>query len=317
MPPEIQDWEGRIGRRVTLRDLHILLAVVRSGSMAKAAAQLSMSQSSISESIAHLEDAVRVRLLDRSPQGITPTIYADVLLKRGHAVFDELKQGIKDIEFLADPTTGEIRVGCPEILSYGILPLAIDRLSRRHPRIAVRVFQIDTESLEFDLLQQREVDLVITRMSRSYTDQDLDTEVLFGDSWRVIVGIESEWARWRKGALRHLVDAPWVLPPTPVVRQVVNEVFESQGLKAPAQQVTGHSIQLRLRLVSTGRFVSIVTDWIVHEYSKRWGLKALPIEFPVSPLPWSLVTLKNRTVGPAVRLFVDALRDVAVNRAAP
>src|SRR5262245_46203300 len=230
MPPEIQDWEGRIGRRVTLRDLHILLAVVRSGSMAKAAAQLSMSQSSISESIAHLEDAVRVRLLDRSPQGITPTIYADVLLKRGHAVFDELKQGIKDIEFLADPTTGEIRVGCPEILSYGILPLAIDRLSRRHPRIAVRVFQIDTESLEFDLLQQREVDFVITRMARSHTDPDLDIEVLFDDSWRVIVGMESEWARGRTRMLQHLVDAPWILPPTRAVRQAVDGAFESQGL---------------------------------------------------------------------------------------
>jgi DNA-binding transcriptional LysR family regulator len=315
MPPEIQDWEGRIGRRVTLRDLHILLAVVRSGSMAKAAVQLSMSQSSISESIAHLEDAVRVRLLDRSPQGITPTIYADVLLKRGHAVFDELKQGLKDIEFLADPTTGEIRVGCPEILSYGILPLAIERLSRRHPRIAVRVFQIDTESLEFDLLHQREVDFVITRMARSHTDQELDIEVLFDDSWRVIVGSESDWAR-RKATLSDLVDAPWILPPTPVVRQVVSEAFESQGLAAPAQRVTGHSIQLRLRLVSAGRFVSVVTDWIVHEYSKRWGLKALPIDVPAKPPPWSLVTLKHRTIGPAARLFVDALREVVANRAA-
>ena len=87
------DWESRIGRRVRLRDLHILSAVVRWGSMAKAASHLAMSQSAVSEAIAHLEDALRVRLLDRGPQGIEPTIYADALLKRGNVVFDELNAG--------------------------------------------------------------------------------------------------------------------------------------------------------------------------------------------------------------------------------
>ena len=67
----------------------------------------------VSEAIASLENALRVRLLDRSPRGIEPTIYARALLKRGDVVFDELKQGIRDIEFLADPTAGEVRIGCP------------------------------------------------------------------------------------------------------------------------------------------------------------------------------------------------------------
>src|SRR5215475_8136595 len=104
------DWESRIGRRVTLRDLHILMAVVRQGGMAKAASHLGTSQSVVSEAIANLEGALRVRLLDRNPRGIVPTLYAQALLKRGNAVFDELKQGVKDIEFLADPSTGEVRV---------------------------------------------------------------------------------------------------------------------------------------------------------------------------------------------------------------
>ena len=164
MPRRTQDWDSRIGRRVTLRDLHILSAVVHWGSMAKAASHLAMSQSAVSEGIAHLEDALRVRLLDRSARGIEPTIYANVLLKRGHAVFDELKQGIKDIEFLSDPNAGEVRIGCAEMLSYGLLPAVIDRLSRRHPQVAVRIVHLDTESLEFQVLQERTVDFVIARI---------------------------------------------------------------------------------------------------------------------------------------------------------
>ena len=114
-------WENRVGRRVRLRDLHILSAVVQWGSMAKAAKHLSMTQPAVSDAVATLEDALRVRLLDRTSKGVEPTIYANALLKRGHVIFDELRQGIRDIEFLANPTVGEVHVGCSETLMTGIL----------------------------------------------------------------------------------------------------------------------------------------------------------------------------------------------------
>ncbi|HEV7390312.1 MAG TPA: LysR family transcriptional regulator, partial [Burkholderiales bacterium] len=105
-----QYWDSRIGRRLKLRDLHIFFAVVHWGSMAKAAKHLGMSQPAVSKIIADMEAALRVRLLDRGSRGVEPTVYAHALLKRGHVVFDELRQGISDIEFLSNPTAGEIRV---------------------------------------------------------------------------------------------------------------------------------------------------------------------------------------------------------------
>src|SRR3954447_911656 len=109
MPRKI-DWESQIGRRLRLRDLHVFHMVVQHRSMAKAAVQLSVSQPTVSEVIADLEHALGVRLLERSPQGVEPTVYGNALLKRSIAVFDELKQSVRDIEYLADPTTGEIRI---------------------------------------------------------------------------------------------------------------------------------------------------------------------------------------------------------------
>ena len=53
-------WTDRIGKRLKLRDLHILLAVAKSGSMGKAAAELAISQPSISKAIADVEHASRV-----------------------------------------------------------------------------------------------------------------------------------------------------------------------------------------------------------------------------------------------------------------
>src|SRR6266446_10485475 len=135
MAPTQPDWEDRIGRRLKLRDLHVLAEVVLYGSMAKAATHLSMSQPAVSEAISSLEKAVGIRLLDRHAQGVGATPYADVLIRRTRAVFDELRQGVQEIEFLSNPTVGEIRIACPEFVAAGLLPRAIAEIVGRYPGV--------------------------------------------------------------------------------------------------------------------------------------------------------------------------------------
>src|ERR1700716_1387596 len=105
--------EEQVGRRLKFRDLQVLFAVVQSGSMAGAASQLGLTQPAVSDIVANLEQMFAVRLFDRNPRGVEPTIYGRALLKRGRAAFDELRQGIKDIDFLSDPKVGELKIGCP------------------------------------------------------------------------------------------------------------------------------------------------------------------------------------------------------------
>jgi len=69
------NWDSRIGRRVRLRDLHVLFAAVQQGSMARAGVHLGMSQSAVSQAIAALEQALEVPLLDRTPRGVELTLY--------------------------------------------------------------------------------------------------------------------------------------------------------------------------------------------------------------------------------------------------
>src|SRR5882757_4349195 len=181
MNKRVLHWESRIGRSLRLRDLHILFAVAQYGSMAKAAKHLGISQPSISEAIADLENTVGVRLLDRSPQGASTTIYGDALLRRGRAAFDELRQGIRDIEFLADPTVGELRIASPETLTAGFLPAVIERMSRKYPGIVFHVVQANTVTLEFRELRERSVDLALARLTQPLASDDLHAETLFND----------------------------------------------------------------------------------------------------------------------------------------
>src|SRR4051812_12849871 len=134
MPQPIMEWESRISRRVRLRDLYILSAVADAGrGMAKAAIGLRMSQPSVSEAIANLESALRVRLLDRSPRGAEPTSYANVLLRRGRIVFDELNQGVRILNSWRTPRSARSTLDIPKIW----LP-ALSQLSSLTCRVAIQ-----------------------------------------------------------------------------------------------------------------------------------------------------------------------------------
>src|SRR5258708_13066467 len=95
----------QISRRLKLRQLNVLVAVVRWGSMAKAAEHLAISQPVVSKAIADLESTLGVRLLDRHPQGVEPTLYGRALLKPSVAIFDDLRPTVRKTELLPHPTS--------------------------------------------------------------------------------------------------------------------------------------------------------------------------------------------------------------------
>ncbi len=210
------DWDSRIGRRLRLRDLHVFFAVVHSGSMAKAAAHLRVTHPAVSRAIGDLEAALEVRLLERSPQGVTPTIYGNALLKCGAAVFDELRLGVANIEFLSDPTVGEIRFGCHEGVAAALLPPIMKRFSNQYPRVALRMEQIGVvgAALELPSLHQRLIDFAMVRLSKPLADQEvadeLHLQILFNDRLAVVAARHSRWARRRKIDLAELITEPWI-----------------------------------------------------------------------------------------------------------
>src|SRR5215468_9819074 len=179
----------RIGRRMKLQDLHVLMTVMQAGSMGKAAHRLNISQPAVSRSIAELEHALGVRLLERRRQGIEATEYGRALLDCGVAVFDDLRQGVKNIEFLADPTSGEVRIGNTLTSSTSFIAAVIDRLSRRYPRIVFHVVPAGPDTLCREL-KERNLDLVIAREGGPSKDEQFAFETLYDDSFVVLAGAQ-------------------------------------------------------------------------------------------------------------------------------
>ena len=305
----------RIGNRMKLQDLHVLMTVVQAGSMGKAAQILNTTQPNISRSIGELEQALGVRLLDRHRQGIEPTKYGRALLDCGAAVFDDLRQGVKNIAFLADPAAGELRIGTTTFLAASFVSALVDRLSRRYPRIVFHLVTGYTETLHRELAE-RNVDLLIIRGSGPIADPRYDFEFLFDDSYVVAAGAQNQWVRRRRIEIAELVNELWVLPPPDsVIGSIVMDAFRASGLDYPRVSVVTDCPHMRISLLATGRFVTIFPASAFRFLTKRSELKVLPVELPMARVPNGIVTLKNRTLSPVAQLFIDCAREVAKIRA--
>jgi DNA-binding transcriptional LysR family regulator len=267
------------------------MAVARHGSMNKAARELRLSQPAVSGIITTLEHAIGERLLDRNNQGVEPTRYGKALLKRSLVVFDELKQGIREIEHLADPTVGELRIGCIDSIASTMLPRIIETFAERYPQVVLHVDRVLTTDVDLMKLRGRSLDLVLVRYYAPFApdSSDLDIETLLEDYLVVVCGRRS--------------------------RFVLTDAFRSAGLEPPNVFLYTFSVELRTKLVATGRYIAAFARSVIQPEAER-SLRILPIAFGPRQWPIVLITLKRRALNPVAQRFIEHLRDCTKNIAA-
>jgi DNA-binding transcriptional LysR family regulator len=302
----------RVSRRLKLRDLHTLVTVVQRGSMAKAAAELACTQAAVSKTIADMERTLGVRLLDRNPRGVAPTMFGRTLLKWGDGVFEDLRHAVREIDSLADPSSGEVWIGGTTVMVEGLLPYAIDSFSRANPRIRFHLTIAPNTAYHYDELRARKLDFLIGRIPRQSDGQsDLATEMLFEEPQMVVAGKSSRWAKQRRLRLADLIDEPWVLPrPEYIAWSSIQEAFQASGLSAPRYAITSSSLGFTKAMLDTGRYLGVFPRSLLHFAPHRFECKVLPVEWPVVPPPVGIVALRNRTMPPAAALFIAHTREL-------
>jgi DNA-binding transcriptional LysR family regulator len=276
--------------------------------MGGASSELGVSQPVISKAIADLERALGIKLLDRSPQGVEPTMYGRALIRCGMAVFDDLRRGVKEVEFLSDPTAGELRIGCTEPLAPGLISAVVGRLSQKYPRAEFHVVPGDTLSLQNRELRQRNIELAIVPTTGLAPERDVSIETIFDDFHVIMAGHESKWTRRRKIKLADLLNETWILPPPNTTSgDYVAETFRHAGCRPPRAHVVSFSIPLHQHMLATGRFVTSLPRSLL-QFAKHLSLAKLSVDMPALARPVGIMTLTNRALSPLAQLFVDQIR---------
>lgn len=296
-------------RRIKLRDLQVFQVAAETGSMAKAAAQMAITQPAVSYSISELERTVGVPLLERSSQGVTPTVYGNALLQRSAIVFNELRQGISEIASLADPEVGELRIGTTPPMS-AIASAVFNSLVPRYPRMRFELSVGPTDVL-LRQLRQRDVEIVISRLASMTGHEDLSVETLFHDELVVICSKRSKWAQRRNVSLTELACEPWVFPPaTGFLTGIMRSAFEAEGLEFPRATVTTSCTYSLSVLVGNGNFLGIHPRTMLTTPNDHPQLTAVDVRLPTTRGAIGFIALKDRSLSPVAKLFAQSVLPV-------
>jgi DNA-binding transcriptional LysR family regulator len=287
------------------------MSVAQHGSMGKAATELAVSQPVVSKAIASIEHTLNVPLFDRTPRGAEPTQYGRALIKWGNAVFDDLRQGVKEIEHLSDPNGGELRLGCTEPMASGFIPAIVDRLTRRFPKATFHVTQADPAT-QMHHLQSRDIELAMGRVQEPVPEEDFNVEILFQEPVFVATAESNKLTRRRKVKLADLMNELWSLPPPgAIAHSVLKSAFQAAKLSIPRSTVVTYSLQLHYALMATGRYLGVIPGSMLHFSGKRYGLAVVPVDLSLRRGPAGIVTLKGRTLSPIAREFIQTARELA------
>ena len=288
-----------------MRQLEVLLAVARSGSMAKAAEALAITQPVVSKSIADLEATLGVRLLDRTTRGIDLTLFGQALLERSVAIFNDLKTSVNELDFLADGTGGHLRIGSSDTIAFGMLGVILDQLSRRYPRLN---FEAITGLPHGDLVA-RKIDLVIGRLPGAIPN-DMNVTTLYEEEAYIVTSEHSALTRRRKVPLAELVDQQWCgISFDSFPFSLWTGAFQARGLKMPRNVVETPSLLAQMSLARTGHFITILPRTMIHFGGHH--LKKIDIDLPAPTYPVGILTLKNRAPNPITPVFINCAREVA------
>jgi DNA-binding transcriptional LysR family regulator len=250
-------WDDRVGRRLRLKDLHTLQTVAEVGSMAKASERLALSQPAISKAISDMERAFGTRLLNRTSRGVDLTQAGHLLVERARIIFDEIRQSVSDIEHISDPTQGEVRIGTTEPVT-GVVSEIITRLVRKYPRISYHVLVSDTDTLGREL-RERALDVLVTRWVPPLVADDLAAKVLFKSPLAVMAERHHPLLLRKKLSLADLMEEQWALSPADsFLGRIVLDLFHRRKLPLPPAIVTTISIYMRLNLLASGRFLTVL-----------------------------------------------------------
>jgi DNA-binding transcriptional LysR family regulator len=307
---EVQIEQAR--RRLRLRDLETLVTVVRAGGMRKAASELNLSQPAVSKAVAELEDTVGLKLLERGRRGVVPTAFGAALARRAEGLIDGVRGALRELDELADPEAGEVRVGSMETLHAGVVSATATAMLSQHPRVRLIFESGQSPDLIQHFLMGRLVDFVVARPYSPTLPPEIDAEHLFTDRLLVMVGQNHPAARRRKIGLVDLQQEHWILSRNEVLPDSpIAQTLREQGLELPSQIIISGGLAMRFALLATGNFVTCVPHSLMPFLPQPSALRVLPIRLPTWRTATMILTLRGRIPSPATQLFLAKLREQA------
>ncbi|MES9542537.1 LysR substrate-binding domain-containing protein [Actinomadura sp. NPDC000600] len=278
--------------------LELLLAVVRLGSVGRAAAELGVTQPAASARIRSMERQIGVALLERSPRGSRPTEEGALVAEWARQVVAAAEALDAGIGALRERRDGRLRVVASLTVAEYLMPGWLVTLKTVHPGVAVTL-RTANSTVVAEQVRGGAADLGFVEGAR--TPAGLNGTVVATDRLVVVVGTRHAWARRRSGiAAAELAATPLVLREEGSgTREVLDRALAAHGGTAPPLLQLASTTALKAAAVS-GAGPVVVSDLAVADEIASGRLVRVPVpELDLSRPLRAVWPAGQRPAGPA------------------
>jgi len=297
--------------RLKTRQLLLLIALDDYRNIHRAAEELHMTQPAASKQIKDLEEMLDVKLFERLPRGMEPTIYGETMIRHARMALTSLALAHDDIVTLKAGLTGQVEVGVIMTPAMALLPRAIARVKEQAPLLRIGV-QLETSNVLLDKLQHGTLDFMIGRIFDTGDTAGLIYEELTEEPACAVVRPGHPLLDRDRLELKDIAPLPWILPPTgSVLRYRFDMMFRRAGLEPPANAVDTTAMLLITPLLQQTDSLHVMPLEVAQYYASLNVMRILPIELPCKMDAFGIIRQQDHLLSPGADLLLKAVRAAA------
>ncbi|CAP41586.1 transcriptional regulatory, LysR-family [Bordetella petrii] len=263
-----------------MRHLTVLVAIAEHGSVTRAADDLGVSQSALTQTLAEIESIFGSPLFSRTSRGVLPTELGNMALIRAKRMLQDIDLWERDVTAMQAGHRAHLNLGAVPHVSGHLLTRTVRMLVQDHG-MSLTLHRGNTRHL-LRLLRERRVDCTICRVPADEDMCGLSHRLLYEQRPALVANRSlARHLKQRVLTLGDLRQARWILPlPDTPTRQRVNEAFRRQGLAPPVPVLETDSAEVVLDMLATDdALVSLVPEDLAVEMNATGAVLRLAMAF--------------------------------------
>jgi DNA-binding transcriptional LysR family regulator len=275
----------------------VFYQVARDLSFSKAAENLFISQSAVSQNIKNLEKELETELFIRSTKNVQLTEAGELLFEHIEPAFNLIENGEKSIREINALERGEIHLGANDTISKDYLLPYLKEFHQLYPEVQIKITN-RTSSTCIELLKQNKVDLIISNLPNPKITEQMEYQEIFSFNDIFIAGAEFEELIKKDIKLEELKNYPLLmLEAKTTTRKFLEKTLTELGIEIEAAVELG-SVDLLIEMTKIGLGIALVPEYCLNLKNQ------------------DLFEVKTKEKLPARKLAVVKNRNIPLSRAA-
>jgi DNA-binding transcriptional LysR family regulator len=289
----------------TLRQIRYFVAVAEASSISRAARQLSVSQSAVTEAVKDLESDLGTALLERSGRGVSLTHRGQMFLRHAGRILEAVADARRTLP-ADDSPAGELHLGASSVVAGYILADLLARFRRAFPAVAVEAFEDSPEYLEH-LLINGELDVAVMVVPRLREPAALEARTIEESAYRLWLPLGHPLAGAKAISLADVAAERHIMLTLDEIHETVEAFWHDRGLR-PIVAFRTRSVEAVRSLVATGAGIAVLPDLVYRPWSLEGDrIEARPMVEPLPPVRVGVVWRRGSRLAESAGRFLDVI----------